>query len=261
MLMTWDFPYAEDKKSIQGEQAVLVSHRKQFIFTKTVKTAGTSVESYFEKYCMPEGEWQQKHSRAEYVSESGVIGYRGPDSSKSTWYNHMPAAKIRDLLGQEVWDSYYKFTTIRNPFDKLISGFYMFDKRRHKYSQSQRILAYFKALINRGNPIDRAQEDTDVERFRSWIKKGGIFIDRDKYMIDGHECVDWFIRFEDLHTGMKHVCDQLAIPFDPSRLPQFKTGFRTSKRNVSEYYDQETAQIVRQHYAWELDRFGYSLPD
>lgn len=35
---------------------MLISHRKRFIFTKTAKTAGTSVESYFEQYCMPEGE-------------------------------------------------------------------------------------------------------------------------------------------------------------------------------------------------------------
>jgi hypothetical protein len=240
---------------------VLVSHRKQFIFTKTVKTAGTSVESYFEKYCMPEGEWQQMHSREEYVSETGIIGYRGPDASRSTWYNHMPAVEIRSLLGQEVWESYYKFTTIRNPFDKLISGFYMFDKRRQKYSSAQKFAAFAKSLINRGNPIDRAQGDTDVERFRNWIKKGGIFLDRDKYMIDGRQCVDYFIRFEDLQAGIQHVCGQLALPFEPSRLPQFKTGFRTSKRDISDYYDRETARIVQEHYAWELERFGYSLPE
>ena len=40
---------------------MLISHRKQFIYTKTAKTAGTSVESYFEKYCMPEGKWQFSH--------------------------------------------------------------------------------------------------------------------------------------------------------------------------------------------------------
>jgi hypothetical protein len=31
---------------------MLVSHLKKFIFTKTKKTAGTSVESVFEPYCM-----------------------------------------------------------------------------------------------------------------------------------------------------------------------------------------------------------------
>ena len=102
---------------------MLISHRKRFIFIKTVKTAGTSVESYFEKYCMPEGEWQEAHTRDEYVSEEGIIGYRGPDASSSTWYNHMSAQKLLDLAGRDIWDSYFKFTVIRNPFDKLISAF------------------------------------------------------------------------------------------------------------------------------------------
>ena len=31
---------------------MLISHRKKFIFTKTKKTAGTSVESVFETYCI-----------------------------------------------------------------------------------------------------------------------------------------------------------------------------------------------------------------
>ena len=55
---------------------MLISHRKRFIYTKTVKTAGTSVESYFEPYCMREGEWSFSHSRAEYVSEAGIVGIR-----------------------------------------------------------------------------------------------------------------------------------------------------------------------------------------
>ena len=54
---------------------MLISHRKQFIFTKTVKTAGTSVESYFEQFCKPDGEWQESHAHEEYVSKSGIIGY------------------------------------------------------------------------------------------------------------------------------------------------------------------------------------------
>lgn len=53
---------------------MLVSHRKKFIYTKTVKAAGTSVVSYFEKSCMPEGAWEFAHFRDEYVSEEGILG-------------------------------------------------------------------------------------------------------------------------------------------------------------------------------------------
>ncbi len=35
---------------------MLVSHRHQFIYTKTHKTASTSVEAYFERFCFPPGD-------------------------------------------------------------------------------------------------------------------------------------------------------------------------------------------------------------
>ena len=38
---------------------MLVSHQKKFIFTKTKKTEGTSVESFFEPYCVLEVTWEQ----------------------------------------------------------------------------------------------------------------------------------------------------------------------------------------------------------
>jgi len=47
---------------------MLVSHRYRFIYTKTIKTGGTSVESYFEPYCMADGEWTESQKRDEYIS-------------------------------------------------------------------------------------------------------------------------------------------------------------------------------------------------
>jgi hypothetical protein len=56
---------------------MLIGHRKKFIYTKTAKTAGISIESYFENFCMPENTWKFSNSREEYVSKEGIIGYRG----------------------------------------------------------------------------------------------------------------------------------------------------------------------------------------
>ena len=239
---------------------MLISHRKQFIFTKTVKTAGTSVESYFEQYCMPDGEWQKSHFRNEYVSQAGIIGYRGLDSSVSIWRNHMSAQSIRDLIGQDIWERYFKFTVVRNPFDKLISMFFMLENEKQNYNDTQPLKTLTKLILGRGKLFNGVNEKTEIERFRCWIRQGGSIIDRDKYLIDGEECVDYFIRFEDLHKDMKHVCACLSIPFEPSAIPEFKKGIRHSKLQIQDYYDHETEKIARKLYAWELERFGYDLP-
>lgn len=104
--------------------SLLVSHRKKFIFIKTAKTAGTSVESYFERFCLPEDAWTQVHFRDEVNCEAGMIGARGPGASKSKLRNHMSATQIKPLLDSSVWDGYFKFSVIRNPFDLIVSSYF-----------------------------------------------------------------------------------------------------------------------------------------
>ena len=241
---------------------MLVSHRKKFIFTKTMKTAGTSVESVFERYCMPEGTWEQAHYAPERISPDGIIGHRGHGWEKANWWNHMPAELIRNRVGEEIWNEYFKFTVIRNPFDKLVSGFNMqwvhyAQVRQQGYLQKFKAIA--KRVVGRALPIELVNGNNEIERFRSWIRAGGVVSDRETYMIDGKVCLDHFIRYENLENGVREVL--LRLDVDPSGcvIPKFKSNFRKSRTPIVEYYDAETEAIVRRLYAWELNFFNYDL--
>jgi hypothetical protein len=239
---------------------MLLSRRKKFVYTKTSKTAGTSIEVYFEKYCMPEGHWTFSHSRDVYEGEAGVVGYRGPEQRKTGWRNHMPAAEIKLLVGEQIWNEYFKFCAIRNPFDKMISGYHHFRKDKDNCSRAGKVKNRLKRFLGRGNPIDLAVGDDDVALFRDWIRKGGWINDRDKYVIDGKVCIDFFIRYEDIENGIRQVCERLSVPFEPSTIPRLKSDTRKRNLAVSQYYDRETIEIVKERYAFELQLFGYSAP-
>jgi hypothetical protein len=234
---------------------MLISHKKKFIFTKTAKTAGTSVESYYEPFCMPEGEWQELHRRSEYVSETGIIGYRGKDASGCKYYNHMPATEIRDLIGKERWDSYFKFTVVRNPFTKLVSGWYHFRRPNvGVFSICKSIIrdpAYLPSLLFKKK---------DIAEFRAWVRSGGRIIDRDKYLIDGQVAVDCFIKQEELAEGIQHVNAVLGISNYNREIPTFKSGMRDKSIPIRDFYDSKTEKLVRESYAWEFERFGYEMP-
>ena len=242
---------------------MLVSHRKKFIFTKTRKTAGTSVESVFEPYCMPEGTWEQIHYAPERISPDGIIGHRGDGWKKANWWNHMPAELIRNRVGEEIWNEYFKFTVIRNPFDKLVSGFHMqwahyAQVRQQGYLQKFKVMT--KRFLGRALPIELVKGNNEIERFRSWIRAGGVVVsDQETYMIDGKVCLDHFIRYENLENGVREV--MLRLDVDPSGcvIPKFKSNFRKSRTPIVEYYDAETEAIVRRLYAWELNFFNYDL--
>ena len=209
---------------------------------------------------MPEGQWTFSRARDEYVGKEGVIGYRGRNRGNQTWYNHMSAAKIKDRIGTTLWDSYFKFTVIRNPFDKLISGYYWQEKRIKEYTTAEKIRVFARKLGGKAHSRDYITGTSQIERFRSWIRNGGALLDRNKYIINGEICIDFFIRYEDLDNGIKHVCNKLGIAFEPENIPRLKSGIRNNRFSISDYYDTETIHIVSKLYQFELDYFGYPSP-
>jgi len=223
---------------------MLVSHRKRFIYTKTAKTGGTSVEVYFEPYCFPEGQWEFSHSREAWVGPTGIVGYRGPNREGQTWYHHMAAKQIRQQVGEQVWNSYFKFCVIRDPFDKMVSAFHFFTKERQAD----------------GTVAAPAAGDLK-KRFRDWLTAGKIPYDGEKYLIDGRICVDYFIRYEDMQGGIRHVCKTLDIPFQPEGLMRLKSGIRPTDVPLHEYYDADSIKIVSKLYQFELKHFGYAPPN
>jgi hypothetical protein len=237
---------------------MIVSHRKNFIFLKTVKTAGTSVESYFEKWCMPEGDWKQLHGRSEYVSETGIIGERSPHPSNAKWYNHMSAYNIRRQIGNQIWEKYFKFTVVRNPFDKVISGFFMFQPgERSDGAEIRRFrtwLQNFGELAHKNRLLIAAQE---MPHYLKPIELS--LIDRDKYLIDGEECVDYFIRYEKLSQDIEHACNRLGIQFVAQEIPEFKKGLRHHRIPIQDYFDVQSENLIQELYAWEISKFNYSL--
>jgi hypothetical protein len=230
---------------------MLISHRHRFIYLKTAKTASTSVEAFFEPSCMPEGEWVESGARDEYESEAGVIGYRGLDPQGKKWYNHMPAAKVRELIGEEKWNAYFKFCVVRNPWDKAISAFEHFGRNHALPGGLHGLLYRFRT----------PGLQPEQRRFLHYLQARRPPIDRDKYVIDGRVCVDYLIRFEDLRGGIREVCEKLGLPCEESRLGNHKSGLRRKEATASSLYTLASRELVAQYYAFELEHFGYTFPE
>jgi len=90
---------------------VIISHKHKFIFIKTRKTAGSSIEHFLSKYLgsndICTGSEIDKTPRLNAPHKKGHIDYK--------W--------IMNNYKDE-WSKYYKFAVDRNPWDKMISYFY-----------------------------------------------------------------------------------------------------------------------------------------
>ena len=218
---------------------MLISHRKNFIYTKTNKTGGTSVEAFFESYCMPEGQFTPSHGREETISEAGIIGFRGKgDGNSFEWRHHMPARQIREKIGSNIWNSYFKFCVVRNPFDRAVSSFYF------------RCDAVKKKTYN----------DTHPEIFEQWLEENRLGGTARHFSIDGKMCLDFLIRYEHLHEDLETVCQRLDIPWDPEALPKYKSKSRPPEAKPHRLYTAKSRAIVEERLQEEIELLDYEFP-
>lgn len=115
---------------------MIVSHRYRFIFLKTRKTGGTSVEIGLSRFCSPADIITPVTLQDEQLRAS--LGYPGPRNAaialrhyetldwlrllgkrrRKQYFNHATAEYVRHHIGESIWNSYFKFCFERNPFDK-----------------------------------------------------------------------------------------------------------------------------------------------
>lgn len=226
---------------------VLVSHQHRFIYLKTRKAAGTSLEMALEPFCMAP-DHVPKHGSPERVTLEGIVGMRlegMPERStldkllgrnKVRWYNHMAARKVRKGLGRRDWDRYAKIAAVRNPFDRMVS--------------------YFHWLRAGADASDLA---VLREAFRAFVASEEWSDDFNTTHVDGAYVVDHAVRYECLSADLGAVVDALGL--DATRVHLPKTKMRKKKRQglpVSAYFDDETQEVVRRRMAWMFERIGYS---
>ena len=220
---------------------MLVSHRYRFIFVKTKKSAGSSVELAFEPYARPES-WVPPSGELDFptlemVSEAGIVGARSPEAKKNAkYFDHMPAQTIRREVTPKVWKQYFKFCTIRNPWDKTVSFFHF----THK-------------------DLRDAPTKQVIRRFRRWVDSAGRRrgLDKGIYWIDGAPAMDGYIRYHALAADTAAVAARLGI--EEVKIGNVHTEHRQRGVPYEEYYDQDARSAVAETYADEIAHFGWTF--
>ncbi len=225
---------------------MIVSHDHRFIFLKTRKTAGTSVEISLSRYCgpmdvitaiSPADEFERlrlgQAPRNYYVAEHDIPStpditpeqmndYLNKVKLQRKFYNHMPAREIKERVGKTIWNSYFKFTIERNPFDRAISQYYWEDRNGDVGSLDN----FFRMKLYQPNyPI---------------------------YSIDNNTVVDAVINYDTLENGLRNVCQRISLPFD-GWLPNSKGGFRKNRDPWDKVLSMEQQEYIRREYALEFD--------
>jgi len=190
----------------------MISHEYKCIFIHVPHTAGTAIEVT-------------------------LVG--------KNWFDVDPKTKHLDWkdtksIYSKYWDSYFKFSVVRNPFDWTVALYNRYDYVRSSSNHLKGSRRGFKAFLRKpklGSLEQKAFTQSEIIG----------------------EQVNLIIRFENLKEGFDTLCTQLGLPH--TTLPFVSNYQLACKRNHKTdefYYDDEVIKIVSKNWMDDLDRFDYS---
>ena len=201
---------------------MIISHEHKFIFIKTRKTAGSSVEKYLVNYL----NWQTDVCTGSDYDHTPSIGGLGSQ------YNHINAEWIAINYPNE-WKNYFKFSIVRNPWDTLVSFYYWY-----KNGRPRKVGRYDFDYFLKGKPLSY---------WNDW-KRG-------MYTINENPVLDYICKYENLDKELKKI----PVPYNGEMLSTFaKAGLRENK-NYRDFYNDDSKQIVYNEFQDVIQNFNYKF--
>ncbi len=215
-----------------------VSHNQKVIFVHIPRTAGSSIAQYF-GVC-----GDDNHGSLTPVRSDMLYGLE-----RGKALQHLNAKSIRKRLGANVFDDYFKFTVVRNPYDRVVSEFH----------NRKRVMPWVKMSF-RDFVLKRIPEKpgfTWKSLFRSKGERAleDQFDSQFDFVHDenGKLMVDFIARYESLEADFQKICTKLGIQ---GKLPVMNTSKHDDYRS---YYDSDTIRRIADIYQKDLEFFKYAF--
>lgn len=200
----------------------MISEKYKFLFIHIPKTAGNSIQSNISKYS--EDEIVQAAPFQDGIERFAVKGRCGLDK-------HSTLANYYSSFGRDYLNSFYKFTCIRDPWDRAVSFYFSFHRGVTNWDRD----SFISCLSEIPSMFSYLSTDNNC-------------------CVESRLEMDFIIRYEKLESDFRRCCSQIGIPFE--NLP---IRNKSNKRYYKDYYDPELTNIVGNIFAVDINMFGYSF--
>lgn len=217
---------------------MLLSYSHRFIFIHIAKTGGLSVRDILEPYSEEPEKFKIQRPLQEINGKHNIF--------HDVWRSLLLHATAQDALNElpaDVFNNFFKFAFVRNPWDWQVS-MYHFILREPKSTPHNLVKSFgsFDAYIE-------AVVSTD---FR--FPKGTTKFQHDMIVDNnGKLLVNFVGHYENLEQDFAHVCRTIGVD---ASLPHLN---RSQHRDYRSYYTEATRQMIADHYAKDIELFGYNF--
>jgi hypothetical protein len=217
---------------------MLISFSHQFIFIHTAKTGGMSMRDVLEPLATELDKFRI-HRPPKTIGDQ-------PNPMYTVWETLLLHAKARDVkreLPAEVFDTFFKFAFVRNPWD-MQASMYNFMLRDPAIPNHDEV----KALGSFDNFIDWVIARKDP--YPKGVTKLQADTLTDK---DGNLLMDFVGRYENLAEDFAHVGRVIGVDV---KLPHLN---KSSHKDYRTLYTPDTRQKVAEHFRKDIEMFGYDF--
>ena len=206
---------------------MIISGLHKFVFAAIPKTGTHSVRRALREHMGPQD-----------VEQVGLFVQRKfpiPDLAK-IGHGHLTLEQVRPYLKPDVWEAYFKFAFVRNPFDRFVSYCSFMTRDGQAFQRDpQAVMRHFLA----NPPNDHI-----------------LFQPQHGFVTDaaGQLLADYVGRVEQMQQSYDEACSRIGIPS-----AQLDKVNASERRDYRDYYDDALIEGVAKLYARDLELFGYQF--
>ena len=241
---------------------MIISKKKKFIFLKTAKTAGSSIEFYLSQFCgnkdtitslRPHEEKLKrkfnilKKQNYEYKKKKFALkNFKKLNFSKKIVINEHSSLKILEDKIKMALNHYYTFAFVRNPYHWIVSYFwwYLYDEKVIPIKDLNKLT---KKEINF---LFRLFLKSKCLYFFTWMKD---IISSNKYKVH-------IYKFENLEKNIQQLKSILSlnnekIKFGEVRLKELSLNLKTKNKLK---FTKEDIKVIRKDAKFFFSEYNYS---
>lgn len=216
---------------------MLISHKHKFI---TIDIPKTGTRSFRES-----------------LYPLGLIDIVGEPFVEADFYQHDTAIRAKKQFAKHNfdWNDYFKFTIVRNPWQRYFSFFKYFKSYGEKYMRRDESIAWGEAEINQGKYCVSLFSNSDEQT----VLKNIILNNnsQDSYYCDesGKIMVDHIAEFDNLQNEFALLCNKVDI--ETSKLQHRNKS--SNSLNMHDTYNQQLIDLVAKKEKRVIELKGYTF--